>query len=130
MIERNMCSESCCKAFCCLNPDFPSMDVSEEQILTWWPDAVRVISLEVADILHKSGVFYMEGEVRYQVKIKGYCPNVDEKFSCSIEERKPELCKKFGLGQDDCTSTRLTYFIPPYCEWLYNQNRESSRVVK
>lgn len=117
MVERNICNESGCKAFCCYSPEFPPLKINKEKILEWFPDAVQTNSIELSVAKGERGVFYKSTGDKFIIKIIGYCPNMDENFGCKIYKNKPEPCENFLLGEEKCTARRLTFFLPPFKEW-------------
>ncbi len=125
MPERNLCTESGCKAYCCFGPKFPWLKIDREQVLAWFPEAKQTLSISLVSFKNIKGVYYKLGGNGYRIKIVGYCPNLDEGFNCKLESNKPGPCKEYGLGQDDCIGVRLTYFLPTYREWAYQRSKSS-----
>lgn len=122
MTERNLCAESGCGAFCCLDPKMHFKKLTRDELLIYWPNAIQTLSISATELFKQKGVYFKKSGRGFTVKIVGYCPNLDERFNCKIRDDKPEACSKFGLGQDDCIAVRLTHFLPPYREWAYKQS--------
>lgn len=122
MTERNLCTESGCKAFCCRDPIIHFAEISDEDLLRFWPTAKKTRSLVITDIFARDGVYYERVGKGVDIKIKGYCPNIDADFNCKLQSAKPEPCANFGLGRKDCTFARLDHLLVPYGEWDCQQS--------
>ena len=125
MPERNICSESGCKAYCCHDDIIRFEELAHEQLVEYWPGAKRTLSFVITELLKRKGVYFKKSGDGFKVKIQGRCPNIDEGFNCKLQENRPEPCLDFGVGQDNCTEVRLAHFLPPYREWAYYQRKSS-----
>lgn len=131
MPERNLCTESGCKAYCCFGPEFPPLKIDQEQIFRWFPQAKQTFSIGFVTLINKKGVHYRLSGNEFIIKVVGYCPNLDKNFNCRLEgESKPGPCAKFALGQEGCDGTRLTYLLPTYREWRYQQTKALKEIPK
>ncbi len=120
MAERNECTASGCRGFCCLGPLF-FRNLTHDQVFKYWPGAKPTLSSLAVELFKQKGVYFKKSGESYEVRIIGHCPNLNRQFDCDINDDKPPECINLALGQEDCIATRSKHSLIPYREWNYKQ---------
>jgi Fe-S-cluster containining protein len=131
MPERNLCVESGCKALCCHGPQITFTETTEADILKWFPKAKKISWRTMFGRRTPTSVYYLDrGHGQFYLDITGPCPNLDSNFNCSIQEGKPQECKDFGRGQDNCNLIRLDAHLETFRQWDFEQSKDRPTTSK
>jgi Fe-S-cluster containining protein len=102
--ERNLCTESGCKAACCRNMVF--WNTEEKELRSAFPKAIEIGAEDNIYTKDDAVYFKKRGLDMYTIIVKGKCPNLDDGHNCKIYETRPEACKTFKIGHQDCNNAR------------------------
>jgi len=109
--ERNLCVESGCPAPCCSNVWLALVGEEKKRVKDYFPGVIELDQNDLHDkYLIINGVYCSEYRGKLEVKIVGPCPNLKEGYDCDIYQDKPNACKLFVMGGEECSKAKKSVF--------------------